>query len=246
MCAATRTGPGVYPYAPLASHVIGYMGLILDTQEAEYKAAGYLSNETRRPVRSREEHGVRAARRSGRGRVRGRQRQPRSCARSVASPPTPGKDIQLTIDMKVQQYAERLLETQLRNRRQTDDASTDGEEPELQGPARWCGEAQVHRRGPEGGRAVVLRRQGRAVRAVSRRRPVRWWSRTTTTARSWRWPATRRSTTGGSTISLTSEKFKQLFPTPARTPTSRSWSTAPSRASTTSARRSSRSSPARR
>ncbi|HRE01351.1 MAG TPA: hypothetical protein PLV68_08625, partial [Ilumatobacteraceae bacterium] len=35
----------VYPYAPLASHVVGYMGLILKNQATEYLAKGYLNNE---------------------------------------------------------------------------------------------------------------------------------------------------------------------------------------------------------
>ena len=34
----------VYPYAPLASHVVGYLGLILKNQAEEYDQKGYLNN----------------------------------------------------------------------------------------------------------------------------------------------------------------------------------------------------------
>ncbi len=66
----------VYPYAPLASHVVGYMGRITaDTKDA-YTNGRLLPERTGRPVRRRAEHGGRAARQVGLRHLRGRQRQP--------------------------------------------------------------------------------------------------------------------------------------------------------------------------
>ena len=107
----------VYPYAPLASHVIGYMGLILASQDQTYKDLGYLNNETvgqfgvelsMEPVL----HG-----KSGlvTYQVDSANRVVRELSRVD---PVPGKDVRLTIDLKTQQYAERVLETELKSRRQ--------------------------------------------------------------------------------------------------------------------------------
>ena len=93
---AARTSPAsrsrrswkrVYPYAPLASHVVGYMGAIT----AEDEATRYVDAGLRHVARRR---GRRSGRRRavmeevlhgtvGRGRLRGRRRQPASCARSA-------------------------------------------------------------------------------------------------------------------------------------------------------------------
>ena len=69
-----------------------------------------------RPVRRREEHGVGAARHVGQARLRGRRRQPP--VRLIEDvPPINGFDVQLTIDLDYQQYAEQALETTLEVRR---------------------------------------------------------------------------------------------------------------------------------
>lgn len=102
----------VYPYAPLASHVIGYLGLILKNQAAEYKALGYLNNETVGQFgveKSMEEvlHGEW-------GEVVYEVDSANRVVREVSRrEPRAGKDIRLTIDLKIQQYTERLLQTQL-------------------------------------------------------------------------------------------------------------------------------------
>ena len=74
--------PGV-PYAPLAAHVVGYMGAITDEDVAHYEALGLRHVEPRRGGRPRRRRaGIRddAARPVGRDRLRGRlarQRRPR-------------------------------------------------------------------------------------------------------------------------------------------------------------------------
>jgi penicillin-binding protein 2 len=109
----------VYPYAPHAAHVVGYMGAITEEQwDEQFEADGYLLTErvgqfgielsmeqvlhgtwgyrtyevdaSNRPVRVVEE-----------------------------VPPINGFDVELTIDLDLQKYAEQLLETTLKARRGT-------------------------------------------------------------------------------------------------------------------------------
>ncbi|HEX6659483.1 MAG TPA: penicillin-binding transpeptidase domain-containing protein, partial [Ilumatobacter sp.] len=107
----------VYPYAPHASHVIGYMGAITEDQwDDELRDAGYLLNErvgqfgvekSMEPVLhgtwGRQVFEVDAANR------------PVRLIEDI--PPINGFDIQLTIDLDYQQYAEQALESTLRARR---------------------------------------------------------------------------------------------------------------------------------
>ncbi len=106
----------VYPYAPHAAHVIGYMGAITPEQLDEKLQLGYLRNERIGQFgveRSFEDvlHGawgkkvieVDAANR------------PVRVIEEV--PPINGFDVQLTIDLDVQQYAEQAIETTLDLRR---------------------------------------------------------------------------------------------------------------------------------
>jgi len=113
----------VYPYAPLASHVIGYLGLILKNQAAEYDAKGYLNNETVGQFgieKSMEDvlHGEW-------GEVVYEVDSANRVVREISRrEPTPGKDVRLTIDLRVQQYVEQMLQTQLADiRLQTDPAA---------------------------------------------------------------------------------------------------------------------------
>ena len=84
------SGSAVYPYAPLASHVVGYMGAI--TKETrQLPGQGLQRQRARRPVRRRAEHGVGAPRHVGQAGLRdrrGRQRSSRedSTRRSSRSP----------------------------------------------------------------------------------------------------------------------------------------------------------------
>src|SRR5829696_8276071 len=107
----------VYPYAPHAAHVVGYMGAISKDQwNDDYNDAGYLLNErvgqfgvekSMEPVLhgtwGKQVYEVDAANR------------PVRLIEDI--PPINGFDVQLTIDLDYQQYAEQALETTLRARR---------------------------------------------------------------------------------------------------------------------------------
>ncbi|MEM8620013.1 MAG: penicillin-binding transpeptidase domain-containing protein [Actinomycetota bacterium] len=105
----------VYPYAPLASHVVGYMGRITAETKDTYLEAGYQLNERVGQFgielsMERELHGqwgevVYEVDNAGR------------IVREVSRiPPINGQDVQLTIDLDQQQYAEQALQSQLRYR----------------------------------------------------------------------------------------------------------------------------------
>lgn len=106
----------VYPHAPHASHIVGYMGAITETQVEDRLAEGYLLSERVGQFGveryfERELHGewgyqkieVDAANR------------PLRVIENV--PPINGLDIQLTIDLVHQQFVEQQLETTLKARR---------------------------------------------------------------------------------------------------------------------------------
>jgi penicillin-binding protein 2 len=108
----------VYPYAPLAAHVVGFMGAINKNTLSSYLAQGYRRNERVgqfgvEQSMERELHGQWGKRvyevdASG------------SIVRELTDQsvePVAGFDVQLSIDLDVQQYAEQALQTELRNRR---------------------------------------------------------------------------------------------------------------------------------
>ena len=108
----------VYPYAPIASHVVGFMGAITAETLKDYLAQGYKPNERVGQFgielsMERELHGQwgkRVFEVDASGLI----------VRELMAEriePVAGKDIQLTIDLDIQQYAEQALETELRNRR---------------------------------------------------------------------------------------------------------------------------------
>ena len=191
----------VYPYAPLASHVIGYLGLILKSQAVDYKAQGYLSNET--VGQFGVEKNMESVLHGTWGKVVYEVDSANHVIREVSRiDPVPGKDVQLTIDMKVQQFAERLLESELRARRQTADPSLMAKNPkDKDGKYKFVGENwYVDSTGqqylpypaPAGSLVVQDHESGQIVAMASY--PTfdnRWF-----------------------TIGLTGAKFKQLFPTP--------------------------------
>jgi penicillin-binding protein 2 len=107
----------VYPYAPLASHVVGYMGRITAETKEFYQGKGYFLNERVGQFGielSMEDH-LHGEWGSVTYEVDNQSRIVREVTRQ---PPINGNDIQLTIDLDQQQYAEQALETQLK-RRQT-------------------------------------------------------------------------------------------------------------------------------
>ncbi|MFM2182835.1 MAG: penicillin-binding protein 2 [Actinomycetota bacterium] len=108
----------VYPYAPLASHVIGYMGAITRDNLETYLAQGYKRNERVGQFGvelslERELHGQ-----------WGKRVYEIDASGAVVREldefriePVAGFDVQLSIDLDIQQYAEQALETSLRLRR---------------------------------------------------------------------------------------------------------------------------------
>jgi penicillin-binding protein 2 len=106
----------VYPYSPLASHVVGYMGAITGDTIDEYLAKGYNRNERVG------QFGVEASlEETLHGRWGWQVWEIDAAGNTVRlleeQAPVAGNDVQLSIDLDVQQYAEQALETQLRNRR---------------------------------------------------------------------------------------------------------------------------------
>jgi penicillin-binding protein 2 len=106
----------VYPYAPLASHVVGYMGRITAETKDYYQSKGYFLNERvgQFGIELSMEEYLHGQWGSVTYEVDNRNRIVREVQRI---PPISGNDIQLTIDLDQQQYAEQALETQLKRRR---------------------------------------------------------------------------------------------------------------------------------
>lgn len=106
----------VYPYAPHAAHVIGYMGALTQDDLDDPLYDGYLLNERVGQFgieKSMEQflHGT-----WGYKEIEvDATNRPVRVIREV--PPVNGFDVQLTIDLDVQQYAEQTVETTLRARR---------------------------------------------------------------------------------------------------------------------------------
>jgi penicillin-binding protein 2 len=117
----------VYPYAPLASHVVGYMGRITAETKDAYLDDGYYLNERVgqfgiEASMERELHGKW-------GYVVYEVDKASRIIREVELVPAiNGNDVQLTIDLDQQQYAEQALETQLKLRRQA--TARNGLDPE--------------------------------------------------------------------------------------------------------------------
>jgi penicillin-binding protein 2 len=107
----------VYPYAPHAAHVIGYMGAITaDQWTTDFREAGYLLNE--RVGQFGVERSLESVLHGTWGtkviEVDAANRPVRVISET---PPINGFDVQLTIDLDVQQYAEQAIETTLELRR---------------------------------------------------------------------------------------------------------------------------------
>ncbi|MEY2443992.1 MAG: penicillin-binding protein 2, partial [Ilumatobacteraceae bacterium] len=108
----------VYPYAPLASHVVGYLGPITEKTAKKYKAKSYNPNEL---VGS---FGVESSMEDSLHGQWGQEVFEVDAAGGIIRElvdrhvdPVAGRDVQLTIDLDVQQYAEQALETKLKQRR---------------------------------------------------------------------------------------------------------------------------------
>lgn len=105
----------VYPYAPLASHIVGYMGSITAETKDAYVEEGYYLNERVgqfgiEASMERELHGQW-------GYVVYEVDKSSRIVREIERvPAVNGNDVQLTIDLDQQQYAEQALESQLKLR----------------------------------------------------------------------------------------------------------------------------------
>ncbi|MFV0308807.1 MAG: peptidoglycan D,D-transpeptidase FtsI family protein [Desertimonas sp.] len=115
----STTWERVYPYAPLASHVIGYMGAITKETQEYYSERGYdTSNRGERVGASGLEESYEAQLHGQWGEIVYEIDSANRIVRTVSSkPPVNGQDLQISMDLSIQYYAERLLITQLRNRR---------------------------------------------------------------------------------------------------------------------------------
>lgn len=118
----------VYPYAPLASHVVGFMGAINKGNLDSYIAQGYKRNERVG------QFGVELSmERELHGRWGKRVYEVDASGLIVRElveqrlEPVAGFDVQLSVDLDIQQYAEQALETELKKRRNLpeDEQATD-------------------------------------------------------------------------------------------------------------------------
>ncbi|MEY4391310.1 MAG: penicillin-binding protein 2, partial [Actinomycetota bacterium] len=110
-----------YPYAPIASHVIGFLGAIPDSKTAAtyYKTLGYDPDSRigRFGVEQMYENDLRGKPGFVKYEVDSRGRILRQLSRQEA---VPGNDIQLSIDIDMQQFTEQALFTELDARRHTE------------------------------------------------------------------------------------------------------------------------------
>ncbi len=107
----------VYPYAPLASHVVGYLGRITAETKDYYQGNGYFLNE--RVGQFGIELSMEEELHGQWGSVTYEVDNANRIVREVERvPPINGNDVQLTIDLDQQQFAEQALQTQLRLRQQ--------------------------------------------------------------------------------------------------------------------------------
>jgi len=108
-----------YPYAPMASHVIGFLGAIKESEISYYKNLGY--DPDARVGQFGVEQTYESVLRGTPGYVKyevdSLGRFLRQLERKEA---VPGNDIQLTIDLDIQQFTERALQNEIMVRRRTE------------------------------------------------------------------------------------------------------------------------------
>ena len=108
-----------YPFGAIGSHVIGYMGAILEKNLAYYKSIGYDPNE--RVGGYGVEQSYETVLRGTPGYVRYEvNAQGKLLRLEERVEPIVGNDIVLSVDMEMQQFAEQALETQLAMRRRVE------------------------------------------------------------------------------------------------------------------------------
>jgi len=108
-----------YPYAPMASHVLGFLGAIRESESSYYKNLGY--DPDARVGQFGVEQSYESVLRGTPGYVKyevdSLGRFLRQLDRKEA---VPGFDIQLTIDLDIQQFTERALQNEIMVRRRTE------------------------------------------------------------------------------------------------------------------------------
>lgn len=125
-----------YPYAPIASHVVGFLGAIKESELQRYRNLGYDpdSRVGQFGVEQTYENVLRGTPGYVKYEVDSRGRILRQIERVE---PVPGNDIQLTIDLDMQQFAEQALQTEIMVRRRTEapqikiDGEPDPQYPEV-------------------------------------------------------------------------------------------------------------------
>ncbi len=107
-----------YPYAPMASHVLGFLGAIRESETTYYKNLGY--DPDARVGQFGVEQTYESVLRGKSGYVKyevdSRGRILRLIERKE---PIPGNDLQMTIDLDIQQFTEQALQTEIMVRRRT-------------------------------------------------------------------------------------------------------------------------------
>ena len=175
-----------YPYAPIASHVIGFLGAIPDSATAAeyYRNLGYDPDARigRFGVEQMYENDLRGKPGYVKYEVDSRGRILRQLSRVEA---VPGNDIQLSINLDMQQFTEQALQMELKTRRRTEaptilkDGEPDPAYPEIN-----------YYKAPAGSAVVVNHDTGEiAAMASYPNFDNRWFN-----------------------AGITSEKFAQLFP----------------------------------
>ncbi|MEY3353785.1 MAG: penicillin-binding protein 2 [Actinomycetota bacterium] len=174
-----------YPYGAIGSHVIGYMGAILESTLAYYKSLDYEPNE--RVGGYGVEQTYETILRGTPGYVRYEvDAQGRLLRQLERVEPVLGNDIQMSIDMQLQQFTEQALETQLVLRRRVEagfnrleDGTIDPANPD-----------PVFYKAPAGSAVVMNHNTGQIVAMASYPRfDLRWFA-------------------GG----VSKDKFAQIFP----------------------------------
>ena len=174
-----------YPYAPMASHVLGFLGAIRETETTYYKNLGY--DPDARVGQFGVEQTYESVLRGKSGYVKyevdSRGRILRLIERKE---PIPGNDLQLSIDLDIQQFTEQALQNELLVRRRTEAPTVlsfgqpDPAYPEI-----------TYYKAPAGSTVVLNHETGAVVAMASYPNfDNRWFN-----------------------AGITSEKFAELFPT---------------------------------
>ena len=159
-----------YPYAPLASHVIGYMGSITAEDEQRYRARGYDTSVDGEEVgRAGVELSMEKALHGRWGEEVVEVDANNRVVRTISyQPPVNGRDVQLSIDLDLQQYAERLLQTQLERRRRETAPNQIVERPDgSRGPIDPNSPGRVAYKAPAGSVTVMDQHTGQILAMAS-------------------------------------------------------------------------------